>query len=101
LAEDLEKSAWWEDWEFPDGTRAGDWLTVVLALSDGVAVKYVGGPASTPAQRLDQAVVDLMSLTECRCEDMWTARGRHAPECSSEYREDLEVLLKHLAWPEH
>lgn len=42
------------------------------------------------------ALGQLRYLTECRCEESFTARGRHDPACESMYRSDVEELAAAL-----
>ena len=41
-------------------------------------------------------VNELLALTTCHCDPCWTERGRHAPECSSDYREDVDALVDEI-----
>lgn len=41
---------------------------------------------------VDEALSNLYRLTDCRCE-----RRRHAPQCTSDYRVDVDVLAEVVA----
>lgn len=40
----------------------------------------------------EAALDDLDRLTECRCDQAYTDRGMHAPECEASSRDSVEVL---------
>jgi len=44
--------------------------------------------------QVQQALQELRHLTECRCAAGWTQYGRHAPECGSEYRADVDTVTR-------
>lgn len=53
-------------------------------------------PAITPPG-VAQALDELDCLTECRCDPAWTERDLHAPDCASDYREDVDTLRAALS----
>ena len=54
------------------------------------------GKVEIPPLTLQEHVNELLGLTECHCNEAWTGRGMHDPQCREEYREDVEALIDEI-----
>jgi hypothetical protein len=41
----------------------------------------------------EEALREIAALSKCRCEEIWTTRGLHAPECTIEIHEEARTAL--------
>lgn len=44
----------------------------------------------------EDALDNLRALVMCRCDEAWTARGRHEPNAACDYADDVEILAAEL-----
>lgn len=49
---------------------------------------------------VEEALANLRALTTCRCDEAWTARGKHDPNAACDYAVEVEVLAKALEDPD-
>jgi hypothetical protein len=45
---------------------------------------------------VEEALYSLQELVKCRCDEAWTARGRHEPNSTCDYAEEVEVITAAL-----
>lgn len=45
---------------------------------------------------VQEALYNLQELVRCRCDEAWTARGRHEPNSTCDYAEEVEVIAAAL-----
>lgn len=46
--------------------------------------------------QLRQAIEELRNLTTCRCDESWTGRGLHSPDCNQEFGGEVETVAAAL-----
>ena len=49
------------------------------------------------SQAVEQALIELLEITECRCVPAYTDRGLHSHECHTDDRRNVEILSAKIA----
>jgi hypothetical protein len=78
---------------FKASPKAGDPFAWQAAALESARLLQPPAGETTAAE----ALRELRVLTTCRCEQAWTGRGLHAPDCLEDWRADVETLAAALA----
>ncbi len=51
-------------------------------------------------EEIEQAMASLKHLVECRCDEVYTGRGRHDPYSACDYADEVKIVSDHVAFIE-